>query len=90
MNIDYQDTKFFNVDYVYRIQTFEKYLANSISSEDHFANYKIGLLPSIFYEHNLPTVLSFFRKEFLEIKSGLERYEMDNIESKISTDNNII
>lgn len=78
MNIDFQDNNFFNVDYVYRIQTFEKYLTNSISSEEHFANYKIGLLPNIFYEHNLPTVLSLFRKEFLEIKSGLERYEIDN------------
>jgi hypothetical protein len=78
MNIDYQDTNFFNVDYVYRIQTFEKYLENSIASEEHFANYKAGLIPNIFYSHNLPEVLSLFRKEFLEVKSGLERYEQDN------------
>ena len=78
MNIDYQDTNFFNTDYIYRIQTFEKYLASSISSEEHYANYKAGLIPNIFYEHNLPTVLSLFRKEFSDVKSGVERYEQDN------------
>lgn len=33
MYIDFQDTNFFNVDYVYRIQTFEKYLENSINNQ---------------------------------------------------------
>lgn len=78
MNIDYKDENIFNVDYVYRIETFEKYLANSIASEEHFANFKAGLIPNIFYQHNLPAVLSLFRKEFTEVKSGLERYEQDN------------
>jgi len=78
MNIDFKDTNFFNVDYVYRIQTFEKYLENSIASEEHFANYKAGLIPNIFYGHNLPAVLSIFRKEFLDVKAGLEKYEQDN------------
>ncbi|MTD67717.1 hypothetical protein [Flavobacterium sp. LC2016-13] len=95
MNIDYQDTNFFNVDYVYRIQTFEKYLENSIASEEHFANYKTGLIPNIFYAHNLPAVLSLFRKEFLEVKSGLERYEQDNnndfpmLKSFVNTERNL-
>lgn len=71
MNIDYQDTNFFNTDYIYRIQTFEKYLSNSISSEEHYANYKVGLIANIFYGHNIPTVLSLFRKELLDVKSGL-------------------
>jgi len=78
MDIDYQDPNFFNVDYVYRIQTFEQYLFNTKSSAEHFANYKVGLIPNIFYEHNIPIVLSLFRKEFLEVKSGIERYESDN------------
>ncbi|WP_281631509.1 hypothetical protein [Flavobacterium luteolum] len=78
MNIDYQDDNFFNVDYVYRIQTFEKYLENTISSEEHYANYKAGLMPDVFYEHNIPAVLGLFRKEFRDLKSGTERYEQDN------------
>jgi hypothetical protein len=95
MNIDYQDTNFFNVDYVFRIQTFEKYLENSIASEEHFANYKAGLIPNIFYAHNLPAVLTLFRKEFVEVKSGLERYEQDNnndfpmLKSFINTERNL-
>ena len=47
-------------------------------SQEHYADYKAGLLPNIFYEHNIPEVLELFRKEFREIKSGLERYELDN------------
>ena len=95
MNIDYKDTNFFNTDYIFRIQTFEKYLANSLSSEEHYANYKVGLVPNIFYGHNIPTVLSLFRKEFLDVKSGVERYEQDNnndfpmLKSFINTERNL-
>lgn len=78
MNIDYQDINIFEVDYIYRIQTFEKYLADSNASKEHYANYKAGLIPDIFYGHNMAEFLGLFRKQFLEIKSGLERYEMDN------------
>lgn len=78
MNIDYQDTNFFNVDYVYRIQTFEKYLASPAASQEHYASYKAGLIPNIFYQHNLPAVLSLFKREFLEIHEGIQRYEQDN------------
>lgn len=78
MNIDYQDINIFETDYIYRIQTFEKYLADPAASQEHYANYKAGLLPNIFYEHNMPEVLDLFRSQFLEIKSGLERYEKDN------------
>ncbi|MEO6177421.1 MAG: hypothetical protein ABIP27_19865 [Flavobacterium circumlabens] len=78
MNIDYQDHNIFEVDYIYRIQTFEKYLENQMCSQDHYANYKAGLIPNILYEHNIPKILEFFRKEFLEVKSGLEKYEVDN------------
>jgi hypothetical protein len=95
MNIDYKDTNFFNTDYIFRIQTFEKYLANSQSSEEHYANYKVGLVPNIFYGHNIPTLLSLFRKEFLDVKSGVERYEQDNnndfpmLKSFINTERNL-
>jgi len=78
MNIDYQDNNIFEVDYIYRIQTFEQYLDNQMCSQDHYANYKAGLIPNIFYEHNIPKILELFRKEFLEVKSGLESYEVDN------------
>jgi hypothetical protein len=78
MNIDYQDTNFFNVDYIYRIQTFEKYLASAMASEVHYANYKTGLLPGILYGDNLPIVLRLFKKEFLDVKGGLQKYEQDN------------
>lgn len=78
MNIDYQDPNVFEVDYIYRIQTFEKYLENKMCSQEHYANYKAGLVPNIYYGHNMPKILELFRKEFREIKSGLERYEMDN------------
>lgn len=78
MNINYQDRNIFEVDYIYRIQTFEKYLAEPTASQEHYANYKAGLIPNIFYGNNLREVLTLFRKEFLEIKYGLERYEMDN------------
>ncbi|MEZ0131592.1 hypothetical protein AB9T88_18180, partial [Flavobacterium sp. LBUM151] len=78
MNVDYQDPNIFEVDYVYRIQTFEKYLENKMYSPEHYADYKAGLIPNIFYEHNIPEVLELFRKEFREIKSGLERYELDS------------
>lgn len=78
MNIDYQDPNFFNADYIYRIETFEKYLENPISSQEHYAKYKAGLMPNVFYEHNLPAVLGLFRKEFSDLKSGVERYEQDN------------
>jgi hypothetical protein len=78
MNIDYQDADFFNVDYVYRIQTFEKYLQSPAASEEHFANYKAGLVPGIFYAHNLAAVKSLFQKEYRDITSGLQRYEQDN------------
>ena len=95
MNIDYKDTNFFNTDYIFRIQTFEKYLASAIASEEHYANYKIGLIPNIFYGHNLPAVLGLFRKEFLEVKFGIERYEKDNnndfpmLKSFINTERNL-
>ncbi|WP_144219307.1 hypothetical protein [Flavobacterium anhuiense] len=78
MNIDYQDTNIFEVDYTYRIQIFEKYLENQNCSQEHYANYKAGLIPNIFYENNMSKILELFRKEFLEVKSGIERYEMDN------------
>lgn len=78
MKIDYQDPNVFEVDYIYRIQTFEKYLADPIASQEHYANYKAGLIPKIFYGHNMPEVLGLLRKQFLEIKLGLKRYEMDN------------
>ena len=95
MNIDYKDTNFFNTDYIYRIQTFEKYLASSMASEDHYANYKIGLIPNIFYGHNITAVTGLFRKEFLDVKSGIERYEQDNnndfpmLKSFINTERNL-
>ena len=78
MNIDYQDRNIFETDYIFRIQTFEQYLENPISSQEHFANYKAGLIPNIFYGHNMPEVLQLFRSEFEAVKSGLERYELDN------------
>ncbi|TDX11311.1 hypothetical protein [Flavobacterium sp. S87F.05.LMB.W.Kidney.N] len=78
MNIDYQDCNIFETDYIFRIQTFENYLGIPISSQEHYANYKAGLIPNIFYGHNLEEVLELFRKEFREVKSGLEKYEMDN------------
>jgi len=78
MNINYQDRNIFEVDYIYRIQIFEKYLTEPTASQEHYANYKAGLIPNIFYGNNLPEVLTLFRKEFLEIKSGLEKYEVDN------------
>jgi len=78
MNIDYQDRNIFETDYIFRIQTFEKYLEDAKSSQEHYANYKAGLIPNIFYGHNLKEVLELFRKEFAEVKSGLERYEIDN------------
>ncbi|SHM06398.1 hypothetical protein [Flavobacterium saccharophilum] len=95
MNIDYQDTNFFNTDYIYRIQTFEKYLASGMASEEHYANYKVGLIPNIFYGHNLSTVLSLFKKEFVDVKYGVERYEKDNnndfpmLKSFINTERNL-
>lgn len=95
MNIDYKDTNFFNTEYIYRIQTFEKYLASGVASEEHYANYKVGLIPNIFYGHNIPTVLSLFRKEFLDVKYGVERYEHDNnndfpmLKSFINTERNL-
>lgn len=78
MNIDFKDTNFFNTDYIYRIQTFEKYLESDMASEEHYANYKAGLIPNIFYGHNLPAVLGLFKKEFLDVKGGVERYAQDN------------
>ncbi|MFH6935988.1 hypothetical protein [Flavobacterium sp. FlaQc-30] len=78
MNIDYQDRNFFETDYVHRIQAFEKYLENPIASEEHFANYKIGLIPNILFRHNIPAILKIFRKEFRDVKSGLQRYELDH------------
>ncbi|MEN2490326.1 hypothetical protein AAYQ05_21160 [Flavobacterium sp. B11] len=78
MDIDYQDPNVFQVDYIYRIQTFEKYLQSEASSSQHYAKYKAGLIPDIFYRHNVPGVLGLFEKEYLEIRSGIERYEMDN------------
>ncbi|MFD1604762.1 hypothetical protein ACFSJW_15235 [Flavobacterium artemisiae] len=78
MNVDYQDVNVFEVDYIYRIQTFEKYLADPNASQEHYAHYKTGLIPDIFYGHNMPEVMNLFRKQFLEIKSGLERYEIHN------------
>jgi hypothetical protein len=95
MNIDYKDTNFFNTEYIYRIQTFEKYLASGVASEEHYANYKAGLIPNIFYAHNLSTVLSLFKKEFVDVKSGVERYEQDNnndfpmLKSFINTERNL-
>jgi len=78
MNIDYQDRNIFETDYIFRIQTFEQYLESPMSSQEHFANYKAGLIPNIFYGHNMPEVLQLFRSEFEAVKSGLERYELDN------------
>jgi len=95
MNIDYQDPKIFEVDYIYRIQTFEKYLENQMCSQDHYANYKAGLIPNIFYGNNMPEILELFGKEFREIKNGLERYEMDNnndfpmLKSYVNTERNL-
>lgn len=78
MNIDYQDSNIFEVDYIFRIQTFEKYLADTEASKEHYANYKSGLIPNIFYGHNMAEVLELFKTEFLAVKAGLEKYEMDN------------
>ena len=78
MNIDYQDRNIFETDYIFRIQTFEQYLENPISSQEHFANYKAGLIPNIFYGHNMAEVLQLFRSEFDAVKAGLDRYEEDN------------
>lgn len=78
MNIDYQNLDFFETDYIFRIQTFEKYLESPLASQEHFAKYKIGLMPNIFYQHNVPELIDLFGAEFLEIKAGLERYELDN------------
>ncbi|WET03958.1 hypothetical protein P0R33_06370 [Flavobacterium sp. YJ01] len=78
MNIDYQDRDIFETDYIFRIQTFEQYLESAMSSQEHFANFKAGLIPSIFYGHNMAEVLELFRSEFDAVKSGLERYDMDN------------
>ncbi|WP_123921633.1 hypothetical protein [Flavobacterium piscis] len=66
-----------------------------MASEEHYANYKAGLIPNIFYAHNLPAVLGLFRKEFLEVKAGIERYEQDNnndfpmLKSFINTERNL-
>lgn len=78
MSIDYQDRNIFETDYIYRIQTFEKYLESPMSSQEHYADYKAGLIPNIFYGHNLPEVLALFKNEFLAVKSGLYNYEIDN------------
>ena len=78
MNIDYQDRNIFETDYIFRIQTFENYLESPMSSHEHYANYKAGLIPNIFYGHNMAEVLDLFRKEFSEVKSGIDRYETDN------------
>ncbi|MFC0778664.1 hypothetical protein [Flavobacterium sp. HJSW_4] len=78
MDIDYKDRNVFEVDYILRIQTFEKYLASPVCSQDHYADYKAGLIPNIFYGHNMHAVLQLFKEEFSEVKSGLERYEADN------------
>lgn len=78
MNIDYQDRNIFETDYIFRIQTFEQYLENPMSSPEHYANYKAGLVPNIFYGHNMAEVLQLFRSEFDSVKAGLERYEEDN------------
>ena len=51
---------------IYRIQTFEKYLADPNASQDHYAHYKAGLIPDIFYGHNMPEVMCLFRKQFLK------------------------
>jgi hypothetical protein len=40
MNVNYQDPNIFEVDYVYRIQTFEKYLENKMCLQEHYADYK--------------------------------------------------
>ncbi|UUW11229.1 hypothetical protein NLG42_10560 [Flavobacterium plurextorum] len=95
MNIDYQDRNIFETDYIFRIQTFEKYLENTMSSPEHYANYKAGLIPNIFYGHNMAELLDLFRKEFLEVKSGIERYEADNnndfpmLKSYVNTERNL-
>ena len=73
MNIDYQDRNIFETDYIFRIQTFEQYLGSTIASQDHFANYKAGLIPNIFYGHNMAEVLELFRSEFDAVKGGLGR-----------------
>lgn len=95
MDIDYQDSNIFETDYIFRIQTFEKYLQSALSSQEHYAEYKAGLVPNIFYGHNLPKVMELFRKEFREIKAGLERYETDNnndfpmLKSYVNTERNL-
>lgn len=95
MNIDYQNRNIFETDYIFRIQTFENYLEYAMSSQDHYANYKAALIPNIIYGHNLADVLELFRKEFLEVKAGLERYEMDNnndfpmLKSFVNTERNL-
>lgn len=78
MAIDYQDPNVFEADYIYRIQTFEKYLASPASSPQHYAKYKAGLMPYIFYGHNVEGVLGLFEREFQEVRSGIENYENDN------------
>ncbi|BFM45098.1 hypothetical protein NYQ10_15615 [Flavobacterium johnsoniae] len=78
MDIDYQDRNIFETDYIFRIQTFEKYLESPAASQHHYAEYKAGLIPNIFYAHNMKDVLSIFKEEYDGIKSGLERYETDN------------
>lgn len=78
MNIDYHDRNIFETDYIFRIQTFEQYLENPMSSQEHYANYKAGLVPNIFYGHNMAEVLLLFRSEFDAVKAGLDRYEEDN------------
>ncbi|KAF2334601.1 hypothetical protein [Flavobacterium nitrogenifigens] len=78
MDIDYQDRNIFETDYIFRIQTFEQYLENPMSSQEHYANYKAGLVPNIFYGTNMAEVLLLFRSEFDAVKAGLDRYEEDN------------
>lgn len=75
MDRDYQNPNIFEADYACRIQTFEQYLENPLASQEHYAHYKAGLMPSIFYGHNLEAVLERLRKEFDEILAGLDRYE---------------
>lgn len=95
MNIDYQDRNIFETDYIFRIQTFENYLASPMPSQEHYANYKAGLLPNIFYGHNMPDVEKLFKKEFLEIKSGVDQYEENNnndfpmLKSYVNTERNL-
>ncbi|KIO54661.1 hypothetical protein [Flavobacterium hibernum] len=95
MDIDYQDRNIFETDYIFRIQTFEKYLESPAASQQHYAEYKAGLIPNIFYAHNMKDVLSLFKEEYDDIKSGLERYETDDnndfpmLKSYVNTERNL-